>query len=453
MLTLIAFVVTVAVLVAVHEWGHFSVARICGVKVLQFSLGLGPRIGGWTSPTSGTDYVVRLFPLGGFVRMLDEREAPVAPTERRLAFNTQPLRYRVAIVAAGPIANLLLAVIVYACVNWTGVEQAQALLARPAPGSVLAQAGFTGGERVVHAGFEGSALEGIRSFDEFRWWLARGAIEHRNVQVEFIASKLQETRTALLSLRDFDAGASDAQLMQKLGVSAPFSQARLGTMLPSGAAVQAKLQMGDVVLRVDQTNIVDAAQLRAVIRDSGRTGTPHQQVWLVERQGQVQSIFVTPRRELDAGVFIGRVGASIGASPATVTVQYGLVEGILAAFMKTWESSALTVQIFGQILIGKASLNNLSGPVTIADYAGKSAAMGLPHFLEFLAVVSISLGVLNLLPLPILDGGHLMYYLWEALSGKPVTLSWAERLQKVGLVILFMMMSIAIMNDLTHLLR
>ncbi len=453
MLTLAAFVVAIAVLVAVHELGHFSVARACGVKVLRFSVGFGPRVFGWTSPKSGTEYVVGLLPIGGYVRMLDEREAPVASDELASAFNTQPLRSRAAIVAAGPIANLVLAVVLYSIVNWTGVEQPQALLARPPQGSVLAQAGFAGGERVVQAGFEGDELENVSSFEGFRWWLARGAIEHRNLQVEFVTPQAQGARSTVLLLSEVDARSADAQLLEKIGVLAPFSRARLGSLLPQGAAAQAQLQTGDVVLRVDQIDIVDAAQLRELIRASGRDGSPVQQNWLVERKGVRQSILVTPRRERDGAQFIGRIGAAIGAPPALSTVQYGLLDGVSEALTKTWETSALTLRVMGQIVIGEASLNNLSGPISIADYAGKSAAIGLTQFLMFLALMSISLGVLNLLPLPILDGGHLMYYLWEALSGKPVTLPWTERLQKVGLVILLLMMSVAIMNDVTRLLR
>jgi regulator of sigma E protease len=453
MLTLAAFIVAIAVLVAVHELGHFSVARACGVKVLRFSVGFGPRVLGWTSPTSGTEYIVGLLPIGGYVKMLDEREAPVAPDERPLAFNTQPLRSRAAIVAAGPAANLLLAVVLYCMVNWVGVEQPQALVGRPPQGSILAAAGFAGGEQVLQAGFEGDALQDVVSFEGFRWWLARGAIEHRNVQVAFQTPRAHNPQTVLLALATVDARNADAHLFEKIGVLGPFSRALLSAILPNGAAAQAQLRTGDAVLRVDQTEIVDAGQLRELIRASGRDSEPQPQTWLLERAGNRLSVSVTPKRERDGAQFIGRVGAGIGAPPAMVTVQYGLFDGIGEALAHTWETSMLTLRVMGQIVIGEASLNNLSGPITIADYAGKSAAMGLTQFLMFLALMSISLGVLNLLPLPILDGGHLMYYLWEALSGKPVTLPWTERLQKVGLVILLMMMSVAIVNDVTRLLR
>lgn len=453
MVTLLAFIIAIAVLVAVHECGHFCMARWCGVKVLRFSVGFGPRVWGWTSPTSGTEFVVGMLPLGGYIRMLDEREGQVEPHERAFAFNLQPLRSKAAIVLAGPLANLLLAVFLYCGVNWTGIELAQAVVGKPPQGSVLAESGFSGGERVQRAGFEGEALEEVVSFEGFRWWLARGAIEHRNVQVEFTVAPKVAPQFALLKLERVDVSGQDSQMFQQIGAMGPFSQARLGTVVPGGAAAQAHLRLDDIVLRVDDVDIVDAGQLRDLIRLSGRSGTPLQQVWQIERDGVRQLVVVSPRLEQDGGAAIGRVGAMIGTPPAVTMVRYGLLDGVARALSRTWETSALTLRVMGQIVIGEASLTNLSGPISIADYAGKSAAMGITPFLLFLALMSVSLGVLNLLPLPVLDGGHLMYYVWEALSGKPVSQAWTEGLQKLGLVILLMMMSVAIVNDVTRFLR
>lgn len=453
MLTAVAFIVAIVVLVAVHEWGHFFMARICGVKVLRFSVGFGPRIAGWTSSKSGTEYVIGLLPLGGYVKMLDEKEAPVAASEQSMAFNNQSVRGRAAIVIAGPLANLFLAVALHCAVNWTGVEQPQAVLAQPPHKSVLAASGFAGGERVLRAGFEGDAVDDVASFEGFRWLLVKGAIEHRNVQVEYRDPRGASTQSAMLLLAGVDASHADAQLFQKIGVLSPFSQARLGALVAEGAAAQAHLQTDDVILRVDETDIVDAVQLREVIRSSGRAGTPKSQSWLILRGGQTMTISVEPKMVRESGESIGRVGAMIGAPPAMATIQYGLLDGVVEATSHVWGTSMLTLRVMGQIVTGDASLNNLSGPITIADYAGKSAAMGFTQFLVFLALMSVSLGVLNLLPLPVLDGGHLMYYLWEALSGKPVAQRWTERLQKVGLVILLMMMCVALFNDVTRLLR
>jgi len=226
----------------------------------------------------------------------------------------------------------------------------------------------------------------------------------------------------------------------------------LGDLVEGGPASQAGLQAADDVLQVDQTPVVDAGQLRELIQASGQSGTARAQTWLVDRASKVLTIVVAPKIEKVGEVSVGRIGAFIGTAPARVTVRYGMLDGIERALNRTWEVSALSLRVMGQILVGDASLKNLSGPLTIADYAGKSASMGMTPFLVFLALISISLGVLNLLPFPVLDGGHLMYYLWESLTGKPVSELWMDRFQKVGFVVLLMMMSVALFNDVARLL-
>ena len=452
MLTIAAFVFAIAILVAVHEWGHYRMARACGVKVLRFSIGFGPRVWGWTSRRSGTEFVLGLLPLGGYVKMLDEREGPVAQAERHRAFNTQPLRSRALIVAAGPLANLLLAVALYSWVNWTGIEQPRAILAKPLQGSVVAQAGFVGGEQVHRAGLEGDDLEDVVSFEDFRWWLTRAALSHHNLQVEFSDAQASRGKLVILPLSGVDARNADTRLFREIGILGPFSQARLGALSADGAAQLAGLAPEDVVLQVDSATIVDAEQLRELIRKSGSSGTAAQQSWLVQRGASRLVVAVTPKVEKSGDGFVGRIGAFVGAPPVVGTVRYGPLEGLARALSRTGEVSMLTLRMMGQIAIGDASLKNLSGPITIADYAGKSAAMGLTQFLVFLALISISLGVLNLLPVPVLDGGHLMYYLWESLTGQPVSQLWMDRLQRAGLVILLMMMSIAVFNDVTRVL-
>jgi regulator of sigma E protease len=454
LLTVTAFVFAIALLVAVHELGHYGVARLCGVKVLRFSIGFGPRLLGWVSPKSGTEFILGVLPLGGYVKMLDEREGPVPSEQRVHAFNTQSLRRRAAIVSAGPLANLLFAVLLYSLVNWTGIEQAQAILSKPFPNSAAERSGFVGGEHVSRVGFEGEFLEKIESFEEFRWWITRAALAKRNVQVEYFRSDRAnldgERKSAVLQLIGIDANNADAAMFRSIGVLGPFTHALLGELSAEGAAAVAGLRKGDEVLQIDQTPIVDAGHLRELIRVSGRGGIGIKQDWLVSRSGEHLTVQVAPKIEREGDISIGRVGAYIGGPPLVVTVRYGLLDGVGFALERTWQVSILSLDMMGKMLTGQASLKNLSGPISIADYAGKSAAMGPEQFLLFLALISISLGVLNLLPLPVLDGGHLMYYLWESLAGKPVSESWMERFQKAGIVALMMMMTVAIFNDVAR---
>lgn len=452
LLTLAAFLVAIALLVAVHEWGHFAMARACGVKVLKFSIGFGPRLTGWTSKRSGTQYQIGLLPLGGFVKMLDEREEPVAAAELPYAFNRKPLRSRAAVVAAGPLANLCLAVLLYACVNWMGVTEPVALVSRPATGSIAEKAGFRGGERILQVGFEDEALEDVASFEDFRWWLTRAALGSKNLRLQYQEMDAGPQHSALLHFEGLDVSHADAALFRNIGFATPYAPARVGELTPGGAAEVSGLQAGDLVLQVNGQRIADGAQLRELIRASGAQGPPPPQDWLLERQGRQMHVSVVPRQVVDAGQSIGRVGAMIGGMPAMQQVRYGFLGGMQKAGSKTWEVSLLTLRMMGQIVTGASSVRNLSGPITIADYAGRSAAMGLEQFMVFLALISISLGVLNLLPLPVLDGGHLMYYVWEGVTGHAVSEVWLSGLQRIGLAILLLMMSIAMFNDLSRLL-
>ncbi|WP_293225144.1 RIP metalloprotease RseP, partial [Ottowia sp.] len=453
--TLIAFLAALAILIAVHEWGHYRVAVACGVKVLRFSIGFGPTLVRWKPrkqhPGQDTEFVIAAFPLGGYVKMLDEREGTVAPEERHLAFNTQPLRSRALVVAAGPVANLVLAALLYALVNWVGVDEPRAVLAPPVAGSLAAKAGLQGGDLVEQGALAGDELEPLASFESLRWLLTRGALDGQDVVLEVAAAagtgRHHELRLPLSALAGHDP---DASLFRAIGITAPLSRPLIGEVVPGGAAERAGLQPGDLVRRMGDVVIDDGQQLRERIRASAQDGEPRASQWQIVRGDQVMDLTVRPDVVQEQGQRIGRIGAMVGGAPEMVLVRLGPIDGLWSGVSRVWEVSALSLRLLGRMAVGEVSLRNLSGPIAIADYAGKSASLGLTYYLAFLAFISVSLGVLNLLPIPVLDGGHLMYYLWEAVTGKAVTGVWLERLQYVGMALLLSMMAIAMFNDIAN---
>lgn len=451
MLTLAAFLIAISLLIAVHEYGHYRAALACGVKVLRFSIGFGKPLLRWQSRASATEFVVAMLPLGGYVKMLDEREGVVAPSERHMAFNTQSLTRRAAIVAAGPLANLVFAVLFYALVNWVGVDLPAAVLGQPASGTLAAEAGLIGGDRVLSGALGDREAHQLQSYEDLRWLVTRGVLQHEDLLLTLKGQSHGE-RVVVLRLSDVDTQDIDAQLFVRLGLSGPFTRATIGETMAGGAAMQAGLLKGDEVLSVNGLKIVDGQQLRQFIRQSAGSGKALAQNWLIQRQGRQLEVTLTPHIVMEGAQTIGRIGAYVGTPPEMLVVRYGIFEGLWRGVEQTWDVSLLTLRMMGKMLIGEASLKNISGPLTIADYAGKSAGLGLTQYLIFLALISVSLGVLNLLPLPVLDGGHLMYYLWEGVTGKPVTERWMERLQRGGIALLTAMMSLAIFNDVSRLL-
>ena len=451
MLTIAAFLVAIAVLVAVHEWGHFAMARACGVKVLCFSIGLGPVVFSRTSNATGTEFRLSALPLGGFVRMLDEREGPVLAAELPQAFNRQRLRSRALIVAAGPLANLILAVLLYSVVNWIGVEEPVARISKPAAGSIAQLAGLNGGETIIQLAIDGGPPHDVVSFEDLRWSVTRAALDKSQIELRYRLSNSDAIQHTLLNFTEVKGLQPDAGMMSKIGLDMPFSAPFIADVRSQGAAHEGGLEAGDFVREVDGVAIADAAELRQLIRATGLRQQGVAQTWVVERRGVLLSLSIQPRQESENGVFVGRVGAMIGAAPVMRTVRFGLLDGTWRAVNKTAEVAALTLRTMGQMVTGTASVKNLSGPLTIAEYAGRSASIGGTSFMVFLALVSISLGVLNLLPVPVLDGGHLLYYLWEALFRRPLSDIWMARLQRVGVALLLCMMSIAIFNDVSRL--
>ena len=456
--TVLAFLLTIGVLVIIHEYGHYRAAVACNVKVLRFSVGFGKVL--WRRQQGETEFVVSALPLGGYVKMLDGREAPVPANEQHRAFNLKPLWQRAVVVAAGPIANLVLAVLLFATVNWVGVEELKAKVAAPVEASLMAKAGLQSGDDIVAlavvsteevaaaspASLDASNWAQVRSFTDLQWLLTQATLDGHDVYLKV----LRGDTTAYLKLgnSNIPAGEVDDGLLDTLGLTGPYAVAQIGRVFDGGPAQLAGLKTGDLVRAFNGRPVTDAATLRAWIAAATPTAVPLQ----VERAGQRLDISITPVLKDEQGSQRVRIMAEVGSPVERVSVQYGALEGLRHAVVKTWDVSALSLSMLGKMLIGEASLRNLSGPISIADYAGKSAELGVTYYLGFLALVSVSLGVLNLLPLPVLDGGHLMYYLFEALSGRPISDVWLERLQRGGVAVMLLMMSLALYNDFARLL-
>ena len=449
--TVASFIVALGVLIVFHELGHYWVARWCNVKVLRFSVGFGQPLRTWVRGTDRTQWVLAAVPLGGYVKMLDEREGPVEPAELPRAFNRQTVWKRIAIVAAGPIANLLLAVVLYWVLFLHGVPGIRPVVDWPAAGTAAAQAGFAAGDTITRIGDEA-----VSTWQDARWVLLKGAVHRGTVAVQVMTER-EETAVRNLNMSGLTPADLDGDFLKTLGI-AQFQikvPPQLGRINAGSPADRAGLQSGDELVALNNTKLQTIEQAIEIIREHG--GKPL--IVEVRRVGAgAMTMQATPEivKESD-GRSIGRLGAVLQPrrdvyDKYRVEVRYGPLESLQRALLKTWDTSIFSLKMLGKMLVGEVSLKNLSGPITIADYAGQSAQHGWISYLVFLALISISLGILNLLPIPLLDGGHLMYYIVEIFKGAPVSDQAMEFGQRIGMGLLLLMMAFALYNDVNRLI-
>ncbi len=455
MMTLIMFIVTIGILVTIHEFGHFQVARWCNVKVLRFSIGFGKPLWIKTFGKDKTEFVLAAIPLGGFVKMLDEREqqaeenpAPQSEADLKRAFNRQAVWKRIAIVLAGPMANLLLAIILYWGLFMLGVTGMRPIIGVVEANGLAAQASLQSGEFIQKI-----AGKPVATWQEARWLLLEESLENKTVEIEAI-NKDNELLQHTLSFKDINDDA-EIDILKKIGLEVfkPNIAAVIGEILPNSAAEKAGFMPNDKILQIGNVATQDWEQAVKIIKLS-----PNKKLQFKIKRGQeVVQIATTPEAIKENNQTIGRMGAAVKLDQAVlanlmITLHYSPYLSLQKAIAKTWETSIFSLKMLGRMVTGQVSLKGISGPVTIATYAGESANLGLITFLGFLALVSISIGVLNLLPIPVLDGGHLMYYMLEIIKGSPVSEKTMLVGQKIGFVLLGLLMTIAIFNDFNRLI-
>ncbi len=449
--TVVSFVIALGVLVTIHEYGHYWVAKRCGVRILRFSLGFGRPFWQKRFGPDATEFAVAAIPLGGYVKMLDEREGPVAAHERHRAFNTQSLARRAAIVAAGPLANFLLALLVYWAMYMVGVSGARPYVGDVEPAGVAAHGGLRAGDEILRVDGRATAI-----WDNVMATAIEAILDENTVRLTVRGSDGLERDVTLdfssLSIDDLSRG----DFFTKVGFEPrrPRIPPIIGRVVPGEAAAAAGLQAGDRVQALGGEPVDDWLDWVAAIR-----AQPERSLEIVvERAGSPVHLTLVPRAHVEDGVRIGRIGAEVAPYAAgedavpTATERYNPASAALHAVTRTRDVTLTTLKFLRKMVIGEASVQNLSGPISIAQFAGASAKLGIPRFLEFLGLVSVSLAVLNLLPVPMLDGGHLMYYLIESIIRKPVPEAVQLYGQHIGLMFLLGLMGLAIYNDIMRIL-
>ncbi|HUW50179.1 MAG TPA: RIP metalloprotease RseP [Sulfuricella sp.] len=448
--TLAAFAMTLGILIVIHEYGHYVVARLCGVRVLRFSVGFGKPLFTRKFSPDGTEWVLAAFPLGGYVKMLDEREELVAPVDLPYAFNRQSIYRRSAIVLAGPVANLILAIVLYWFLFVYGVIGIKPILGEVPFSTPASSASFHRGDTITRIGDEP-----VATWQDARWILLQHAVQKKMVEIE-TRNDRGEIALHQLDLKGLDADDLENDFLGKLGLTRyrPDLPAKIGKVLPDGVAAKAGLTVGDEILSVNQTPLKTWEELVQWIRQN--PGLPLEIA--VKREGGYFQVKLIPDAVKESGhPVVGKIGASPMVDQRlfeklVIEVRYPIHRAFVQALRKTWDTSIFSLKMMGKMVTGQVSWKNISGPITIADYAGQSAHLGWVPYLSFLALISISLGVLNLLPVPLLDGGHLMYYMVEMIKGSPISERTMEIGQQIGIAILLTLMLFAFYNDINRLI-
>ena len=445
----LAFIVAVGIIVTVHEFGHYWVAKKLGVKVLRFSVGFGKPLLTYISGADKTEYVLASIPLGGYVKMLDEREQDVSDSEVERAFNRQSVWKRFAIVSAGPIFNFIFAVFAYWLTFIVGVEGIKPTVGEVLPESIAEYAEISPKDTFIMVGDVP-----VYTWQQTSIQLLDRALKEGAVQTTLI-DQYKERKTTILNLSDTSHLLSEGNLLEKIGIT-PWRyqyQPIFGELMP-GVAKSAGIQTGDKVISVDGDSVDSWVDLVEYIQ--ARAGISIDVV--IQRGDEKLNFKLIPEPKEENGTIIGRIGAypfvdQKKLEEQKVTVSYNVFKAAGMGLIKTWDVSILTIKLLWRLVKGEASLKNISGPVTIAEYAGVSAAIGFSAFVGALAIISISIGILNLLPIPILDGGHLFYYIIEIVKGSPVSEQFEAYGQRIGIIMLAGLMCLAFYNDINRLIQ
>ena len=458
MLTLFAFIFTIGIIVTIHEYGHFQVARWCGVKVIRFSIGFGKPLWRKTLGTDQMEFVLAAIPLGGYVKMLDERELKAekeagetsdndySEADLTRAFNRQSVYKRIAIVIAGPMANLLLAILIYWVLFMQGVTGMLPIIGQVEPNSIAAQANLTTGEMIQTIN-----NKEVKTWSEAGWMLFESALENEAVEIKAV-NENNELHLHKLNLAELGKEA-ESDILNEIGISVfrPEVLPILAQVLSNSAAEKAGLLTDDKVLAIDGLQTDAWSDVVNIVK-----ANPNQALnFNIERQQKLISLTVTPEGVKENNVLIGKIGAGVKLDDeqldkVMIKQYYSGIDSLGMSIAKTWKTSAFSLKMMWYMVTGKASWKGISGPVTIANYAGKSADLGWKPFLGFIALVSISIGILNLLPIPVLDGGHLMYYMTEIIKGSAVSEQAMVLGQKIGFGLLGLLMILAIFNDVNR---